>query len=73
MHSPFSIKWIYLIESRIFDQKYKFSNKNDMVSAKEIKMIIRLFLVITMYCQGSSSQKNQSLNLSRCWLAGKEA
>ena len=29
----FSIKWIYLIESRNFDQKYKFSNRNDMVSA----------------------------------------
>ena len=27
----FSIKWIYLIESRSFDQKYKFSNKNDIV------------------------------------------
>ena len=33
MRSPFSIKWIYLIERRSFDQKYKFSNKNDMVSA----------------------------------------
>ena len=31
MRSPFSIKWIYLIERRSFDQKYKFSNKNDMV------------------------------------------
>ena len=33
MRSPFSIKWIYLIERRSFDQKYKFSNKNDMASA----------------------------------------
>ena len=33
MRLPFSIKWIYIIESRNFDQKYKFSNKNDMVSA----------------------------------------
>ena len=33
MRSPFSIKWIYLIEWRSFGQKYKFSNKNDMVSA----------------------------------------
>ena len=32
MRSPFSIKWIYLIERRSFGQKYKFSNKNDMVS-----------------------------------------
>ena len=33
MRQPFSIKWIHLIERRSFDQKYKFSNKNDMVSA----------------------------------------
>ena len=33
MLSPFSIKWIYLIERRSFGQKYKFSNKNNMVSA----------------------------------------
>ena len=33
MGSPFAIKWIYLIERRNFDQKYKFSSKNDMVSA----------------------------------------
>ena len=33
MRSPFSIKLIYLIERRSFGQKYKFSNKNDMVSA----------------------------------------
>ena len=33
MRKPFSIKWIYLMEKRSFDQKYKFSNKNDMVCA----------------------------------------
>ena len=33
MRSPFSIKLIYLIERRSFGQKYKFGNKNDMVSA----------------------------------------
>ena len=33
MRKPFPIKWIYLIERRSFDQKYKFSNKNDMVCA----------------------------------------
>ena len=34
MRKPFSIfKWIYLIERRSFDQKYKFSNKNDMAWA----------------------------------------
>ena len=27
------------------------------IGGKEIKMILRLFLVIAMYCQGSSSQK----------------
>ena len=27
-----------------------------MYAIKEIKMILRLFLVIAMYCQGSSSQ-----------------
>jgi len=30
---PFSIKWIYLIERRRFNQKYKFKNKYDMVCA----------------------------------------
>ena len=33
MRSPFSIKWIYLIKRRSFSQKYKFSDKNGMVSA----------------------------------------
>ena len=33
MRSPCSITWIYLIERGSFGQKYKFSNKNDMVSA----------------------------------------
>ena len=33
---------------------------------KEIEMIYRLFLVIAMYCQASSSQFNESLNLPRC-------
>ena len=41
--------------------------------AKEIQIIHRLFLVIAMYCQASSSQLNESINLSRCQLAGKEA
>ena len=40
---------------------------------KEIQIILRLFLVIAMYCQASSSQFNQSLNLLHCQLAGKEA
>ena len=31
MPKPFSIKCIYLLQKRRFDQKYKFSNKNDMV------------------------------------------
>ena len=33
---------------------------------KEIQIILRLFLVINIYCQASSSQFNQSLNLARC-------
>ena len=49
MRSPFSIKWIYLIERRSFGQKYKFSNKNDMVSAwRNFKIIFSrpLFTII---------------------------
>ena len=38
---PFSIKWINLIESKNFDQKYKFGNKNDMVcSWRNFKKIL---------------------------------
>ena len=33
MRQPFSIKWIHPTERSNFDQKYKLSNKNDMVSA----------------------------------------
>ena len=33
MRKPFSIRIFFLIDRRSFDQKYKFSNKNDMVSA----------------------------------------
>ena len=33
---------------------------------KEIQIILRLFLVMAMYCKASSSQFNQSLNLSGC-------
>ena len=36
------------------------------LNAKEFQMILRFFLVITMYCQASSSQFNHSLNLPRC-------
>ena len=35
-------------------------------SGKEIEIIHRLFQVITMYCQASSSQFNESLNLPCC-------
>ena len=34
-----------------------------ILTRKEIKIIFRLFLVIAMYCQASSRQFNQSLNL----------
>ena len=43
------------------------------ILTKEIEIIHRLFLVIAMYCQASSSQFNESLNLPRCQLAGKES
>ena len=33
---------------------------------KEIEIIHRLFLVIAMYCQASSTQFNESLNLPCC-------
>ena len=49
MRKPFSIKWIYLIEKRSFDQKYKFSNKNDMACAwRNFKNIFstQLFTII---------------------------
>ena len=49
MRPPFSIKWIYLIEWKSFGQKYKFSNKNDMVSAwRNFKNIFPrpLFIII---------------------------
>ena len=36
------------------------------VVSKEIQIILSLFLVIAMYCQVSSSQFNESLNLPRC-------
>ena len=43
-------------------------DKDEWVHAKckEIEIIHRLFLVIAMHCQASSSQFNQSLNLPRC-------
>ena len=44
-----------------------------ILGIKEIQIILRLFLVITMYFQVSSIQFNESLNLPRCQLAGKEA
>ena len=39
-----------------------------VIISKEIQIINRLFLDIAMYCQASSSQFNQSLNLSASWL-----
>ena len=42
-----------------------------MVNIKEIKIILRLFLVIAMYCQGSSSQI-KSITQPPALLAGWE-
>ena len=36
------------------------------ITGKEIEIIHRLFLVIAMYCQASSSQLYESLNLPCC-------
>ena len=44
--------------------------KNSKTAFKEIEIIHRLFLVIAMYYQASSSQANKSLNLPCCQLAG---
>ena len=38
-------------------------NSSFELRIKEIQIILRLFLVIAMYCKASSSQFNQSLNL----------
>ena len=38
----------------------------DVITYKEIQIIYRLFLVVAMYCQASSSQFDKSLNLPGC-------
>ena len=43
----------------------------EMVASKEIQIILRLFLVIAMYCQGSSSQI-KSITQPPALLAGWE-
>ena len=67
----FSKKLVKYIESRIVLcdlTKKKVSSYHcvKMPEAKEIEIIHRLFLVIAMFCQASSSQFNESLNLPRC-------
>jgi hypothetical protein len=45
-----------------------------MIILKDIEMILRLFLVIAMYCQGSSSQKKSILHSTSSivsWLGRK--
>ena len=44
----------------------EFSSNEVMGEFKEIEIIHRLFLVIAMYCQASSSQLYGSLNLPCC-------
>ena len=53
------------------NQSLKKLKSRGLYQLKEIETIHRLFLAITMYCQASSSQFNESLNLLRCQLAGK--
>ena len=52
------------------NSKTFFSCGGEVDRSKEIEIIHRLFIVIAMYCQASSSLFNQSLNLPRCQLAG---
>ena len=47
------------MQSKLRNEIFAFNN----FSTKEIQIILMLFLVIAMYCQASSSQFNQSLNL----------
>ena len=42
---------------KVEDKQRKRRLRKDTGTSKEIKMILRLLLVIAMYCQGSSSQK----------------
>ena len=45
---------------------------NQEVVIQEIEMILRLFLVTAMYCQGSSSQQKKSIIQPLLLLAGWE-
>ena len=45
---------------------YTIQNTRIRTIFKEIEITHRLFLVIAMYCQASSSQFNESLNLPHC-------
>ena len=58
---------IFPISERILEDLFPitsyFTARTDDIWLKEIQIIVRLFLVITKYCQVSSSQFNQSLNL----------
>ena len=61
----FKHTFIYgIIEWKLAHLINKSQIKNN--STKEIQIILRLFLVIAMYRQDSSSQCNESLNLPRC-------
>ena len=50
-----------LLAFKVMDAKVQYA-----LLSKETEMIRRLFLVIAMYCQASSSQINESLNLPCC-------
>ena len=54
-------KWYILM--RPFFSWYSVAQTTDAPMAKEIQIILSLFLVIAMYYQANSSQFNQSLNL----------
>ena len=43
-----------------------------LIAIMDIQIILKLLLVLAMYCQASSSQLNEPLTLPHCLLAKKE-
>ena len=49
-------KWQLLKEPNLPEQNFLSGKSLVLISIKDIQIILRLFLVIAMYCQASSSQ-----------------
>ena len=45
MRKPLSIKWIYLIERRSFDQMYKFSKKMTWFAHEGISILLFVYFL----------------------------